>query len=141
MSLVQHARRELELAGVYRDDPAYAQSIAAAVAAFASYGHSGGSASVGIITLHRLLQFQPLTDLTDDPAEWHEVGVQDGKVLWQSARMSQAFSTDGGKSYYTLDERDQAGCSNADAPRHDTVRKPAGEEPPDDAPPVPCSAP
>ena len=47
-SLVEHAKRELELCGQTAEDPAYAASIVAAVEAFASYGHSGGSASVAI---------------------------------------------------------------------------------------------
>ena len=43
MTLVEHAKRELELLGQTAEDPAYAASIVAAVAAFSSYGHSGGS--------------------------------------------------------------------------------------------------
>ena len=38
---------------------------------------------------------EPLSPLTDDPAEWIE--VVDG--LWQSRRLAQAFSQSGGKAY------------------------------------------
>lgn len=106
MSLVEHARRELELSGQFAEDPAYAQSIVAAVAAFASYGHSGGSAGVGIHQLTTLLQFGNLSPLTDDPDEWHNVSKMSGSEMWQNRRNSEAFSTDGGKTYYLLSERD-----------------------------------
>ncbi len=107
MSLVDHARRELELCGQFDEDPAYAQSLVAAVAAFASYGHSGGSAGCGIDQLTTLLRFEPLSPLTSDPAEWVGVGEQDGKPLFQSARRSEAFSVDGGRTYYLLSDRER----------------------------------
>jgi len=110
MSLVEHAKNELELCGQFKDDPAYAQSLVAAVAAFASYGHSGGSAAVGIAQLHRLLQFLPLSPLTNDPAEWQEVGTQPaaaagwGSPMYQSRRSSACFTTDTTfATYYDLD--------------------------------------
>ncbi|PZG12961.1 hypothetical protein C1I95_24780 [Micromonospora craterilacus] len=106
MSLVEHARRELTQCGQYAEDPAYAQSIIAAVAAFASYGHSGGSAGIAIHQLTTLLQLGNLSPLTDDPDEWHNVTDKAGEELWQNRRNSEAFSTDGGKTYYLLSERD-----------------------------------
>jgi hypothetical protein len=117
-SLVQHARHELEACGQFAEDPAYAQSIVASVAAFASYGHSGGSASVAIEQLTALLSFQNLSPLTDNPNEWCDVGEQSGYPLWQNRRNGTAFSTDSGKNYYLLDERDRLGVSNDDARRH-----------------------
>jgi hypothetical protein len=67
MSLAEHARRELELCGQYAEDPAYSESIITAVEAFASYGHSGGSAMIAREQLHTLLGFGALTPLTADP--------------------------------------------------------------------------
>jgi hypothetical protein len=107
MSLVDHARRELKLCGQFDEDPAYAQALVAAVAAFASYGHSGGSAGCGIDQLTTLLRYGTLSPLTDDPDQWHEVGTQDDKPLYQSARRPEAFSVDGGESYYLLSDRDR----------------------------------
>ncbi|MER7331677.1 MULTISPECIES: hypothetical protein [unclassified Micromonospora] len=104
MSLVEHAKRELELCGQFAEDPAYAQSLVAAVAAFASYGHSGGSAGIAIHQLTTLLQYGNLAPLTDAPDEWMHVTDADGG-LWQNRRNSEAFSTDGGKTYYLLSER------------------------------------
>lgn len=97
--LVAHARRELTLRG---DDQRMIDCLTETVRAFASYGHSGGSASVAIPTLNHLLQFKNLTDLTDDPSEWMVVARDEetGKVvLWQSRRNAEAFSKDGGKTY------------------------------------------
>lgn len=96
-NLVKHARRELERCG---NDDDFDSSIINAVKAFAKYGHSGGSASVAIPLLNELLQFHNITPLTDDPKEWNEVGDE----MWQSARNSEAFSEDGGKTYRLVSE-------------------------------------
>ena len=104
-TLVEHARRELELSGQTAEDPSYAASIVAAVAAFASYGHSGGSAEVAIEQLHDLLRFRPLSPLTSDPDEWFDQGEISGTPLWQNRRDSAAFSRDGGQTWYFVDDR------------------------------------
>jgi hypothetical protein len=107
--LVDHARREMELCGQSAEDPAYTQSIIAAVAAFDSYdGHSGGSHECAVHQLMTLLQGQTLSPLTDDPDEWHHhaedaAGVPGG--LWQNVRDSAAFSGDVGKTFYFVDGR------------------------------------
>ncbi|WP_329047075.1 hypothetical protein [Streptomyces sp. NBC_01422] len=106
--LVAHARRELCILGEDRDT---IRGLCKVVQAFADMGHSGGSAPYAIAYLERLLRFQPLTDLTDDPAEWidrHAEGMTP-TPLWQSQRNSEAFSTDGGKTYYLLSEQQAAG--------------------------------
>ena len=104
MSLVEHARRELRLCGQTAEDPEYAESIVKAVESFASYGHSGGSAMVGIEQLHTLLKFGTLSPLTADPAEWLDRSEMSSAPLWQSSRNPGAFSEDGGKTYYLLDD-------------------------------------
>lgn len=103
-NLVEHARRELEVCGQTAEDPGYAASIVAAVAAFASYGHSGGSASIAIEQLHRLLQFGHLSPLTDDPEEWENRSEMSGTPMWQNRRNSAAFSEDGGKTFWLVTE-------------------------------------
>jgi len=97
-NLLQHAKRELELIG--ETDEQFKNMIMNVVGAFAAYGHSGGSASVAIPMINNLLQFKNLTPLTNDPHEWVNV---DSK-LWQNSRNPEAFSTDGGKTYYLLSE-------------------------------------
>lgn len=104
MSLVEHAKRELELCGQTAEDPGYAASVVAAVAAFASYGHSGGSASVAVEQLHRLLRQEALTPLTDDPEEWEDRTEVSGGPWWQNRRDSRAMSHDGGQTYWLVDD-------------------------------------
>lgn len=105
MSLVEHARRELELLG---EDEWMKEGMLKTIAAFAEMGHSGGSASIAIPMLNDLLQHKNLTPLTNDPAEWIDQSslTADGNHLWQSNRNYEAFSLDGGKTYYLLSERD-----------------------------------
>ncbi|MEV6897486.1 hypothetical protein [Amycolatopsis sp. NPDC051372] len=97
-NLVEHARTELELLG---EDPVYSASLVATVAAFASFGHSGGSAACAREQLHALLAFEPLTPLTDDPDEWCDVAEYGpGTPLWQNRRNPAAFSNDACKHYW-----------------------------------------
>lgn len=105
-NLVTHARRELELCGQYASDPEYSESLIRAVRAFASYGHSGGSASVAIAQLAALLRFQNLSPITSNPEEWFDHGEMAGKGtrLWQNVRNGALFSDDGGLTYYDVNE-------------------------------------
>lgn len=105
MSLVEHAQRELELSGQWSEDPAYSQSIVCAIAAFASYGHSGGSAMVAIAQLHALLQFKPLSPLTSDPDEWIDQSEASGRPMWQNRRDPSVFSEDGGQTWYSVEDK------------------------------------
>lgn len=95
--LVDHARHELEILGVAEDDK---QNILNVVQAFADAGHSGSSDAWSIGLIAKLLKFENLTPLTDDPAEWNDVG----EGMWQNVRRSEAFSLNGGRSYYLLSE-------------------------------------
>jgi hypothetical protein len=103
-NLVDHARRELELIG---EEPWIVEGLLKVVEAFAEMGHSGGSASIAIPMINSLLQFQNLSPLTDDADEWirhtEEVWGAKGGV-WQNKRNPEAFSNDGGKTYYLLSE-------------------------------------
>jgi hypothetical protein len=106
--LVTHARRELRIVG---EDPDTIRGLTNVVQAFADMGHSGSSAHFATLYLDKLLRFQPLTELTSDPAEWidrHAEGLT-SSPLWQSRRNSEAFSNDGGKTYYLLSEQEAAG--------------------------------
>lgn len=123
MSLVDHARRELERIG---EEPETIDWYCRVIAEFASAGHSGGSAMVTIPVLHELLQFKALSPLTDDPDEWVDrTEISGGVPIWQNVRDSTAFSEDGGKTYWLLSERDAAGSMEA-TPLH--TSEPANQE-------------
>lgn len=101
--LVKHARRELILLG---EDKETIDGYLKVIQAFADMGHSGGSASVAIPTITTLLQYKNLKPLTDDIHEWEHVGdaTPEHPNVWQNIRNGEAFSHDGGKTYYLLSE-------------------------------------
>lgn len=107
--LVQHARRELQLAGLFASDK-YSGMLGPAVLklveVFAAQGHSGMSAHVTIDLFSRVASFKALTPITSRKSEWRklardEIG-RDG--VWQSLRQSSLFSENGGKTYYDVDD-------------------------------------
>ena len=117
-NLVEHARTELSLIG---EEPETIRGYLNVIQAFADMGHSGGSASVAIPVIHELLQFKNLRPLTDSPDEWMDVsGVSGDGAMWQNRRNSEAFSDDGGRTYWLLSE---GGHSGNRAPRHDSEKE------------------
>lgn len=120
-NLMIHARRELELLG---EEPEIVDGYLKMIQIFVDMGHSGGSASIFIPTLNRLLWFKNLTPLTDDPDEWvhhtEEVWGEPGGV-WQNVRNGEAFSDDGGKTYTLLSE--EAPTSESDKPKHHSAHR------------------
>ena len=127
-NLVDHARKELALLG---EEPDTIDWFCRVVEEFASYGHSGGSASVCIPMLNELLQFKNLTPLTDNPDEWLYHGPDYGGPIWQNIRNSEAFSKDGGKTYYLLSERVTRSWKNLwlqVTPYHDSIGRDGGDE-------------
>lgn len=127
-ALVAHALTELEIIG---EEPEITAMYLRVIQAFADFGHSGGSASVAIPVINELLQHHALSPLTDDPDEWlyHTPDVwgdAGGKGIWQNRRNSEAFSEDGGKTYYLLSEGDEG----EDYPVHESQKKenPGGQE-------------
>lgn len=105
-NLVHHARTELQIIG---EDEQTTLGILRVIQAFADMGHSGGSASIAIPMITDLLNYKNLSPLTNDPSEWmfHDGSVAGGDGVWQNTRNSEAFSTDGGKTYTLLSERSE----------------------------------
>lgn len=104
-NLVKHARRELSLAG---NGPEIDDHVLEMIKIFSAAGHSGysGFYTIGLIT--KLLNFENLMPLTDDPDEWYYHDYDRSgysKGIYQGIRNSEAFSFDGGKTYYLLSER------------------------------------
>lgn len=127
-NLVAHARRELRIIGEDRDT---VEGLCRVIQAFADMGHSGSSAHFATLYLDKLLRYQPLSDLTDDPTEWidrHAEGMTT-RPLWQSKRNPEAMSTDGGKTYYLLSEQEAAGdIATTPLHRSKSVPRSAAEE-------------
>lgn len=113
-NLTSHAQRELELAGLFDQDSDYEGMLGEAVLelmqTFSSQGHSGFSALLTADIFGRLVKWEPLTELTDNPNEWNDLREEfdPGDVVgmeFQSNRKPSCFSSDGGKTYYDLDEQ------------------------------------
>lgn len=104
--LAEHARRELETIG---EDPDWIESVVKMVEIFSTYGHSGGSSIIAIEQLRELLQGHNISPLTNDPEEWFHhgsdsIGYVHREEFWQNKRNGEAFSQDGGKTYYLLSD-------------------------------------
>ncbi len=106
--LTEHAEYELSLIGMgaNTEDPinkAMHDHIIHMVSEFSKEGHSGFSAGYAINMLTKLLNFEPLSELTYAPDEWVDVSEMSGEPLWQNKRNSKIFSRDGGKTHYSLE--------------------------------------
>jgi len=90
-NLVEHAKKELELAGLLDKDSDYAGQMGEAVLkmiqAFAAEGHSGGSAQMAIQIFETLVRFQPLAPLTGADDEWFD----HGNGVFQNKRLGSVF--------------------------------------------------
>lgn len=107
-NLYQHAKRELELAGLFDKDSDYGGMLGDAVLrmieVFAREGHSGFSASYTRHLFHKLANYEQLTPITDSPEDWTNVD-EHLKGTWQCKRNPALFSEDGGKTYHSVEER------------------------------------
>lgn len=105
-TLVEHATRELEIAGVPEEIGA---KILHVVEAFQTHDfHTGDDAQYVVEILKEVLLWKNLSPLTDDPAEWNFVGGDIPGVtkgIWQNNRRTEAFSHDTGVTYYLLSDK------------------------------------
>lgn len=90
--LVDYAKKELELAGLFDKESDYDGKLGKAalelVEKFADQGHSGFSASMVTQIVTKLMQYEPLTPLTGEDDEWMDV---DGQGLYQNKRYPSVF--------------------------------------------------
>ena len=110
--LIDHAKRELDLAGLFDKDSDYDGMIGKAVMelckCFADQGHSGFSANWVLDLFRRLGKYEPLTPITDDPKDWNDISEMSGRgspKMWQCKRNPSLFSENGGKSYYDVKDK------------------------------------
>lgn len=102
-NLTDHAKRELQLAGLFDKKSAYDGQLGVAVMelvkVFADQGHSGMSAGIVLQLFNRVAKWQPLTPIGSTKDEWQQI---DDK-LWQNKRSPSVFSKDAGKTWYDID--------------------------------------
>ena len=110
--LVEHAKKELELAGLFDKDSDYEGMVGKAVMdlmkCFSNQGHSGFSASMVMDIFGRLGKYKTLSPVTDDPDDWQDVsdfGGGEKKKMWQCKRCPSLFSENGGKTYYDVNDK------------------------------------
>lgn len=110
-NIKEHAKRELELAGLFDRDSDYNGMIGKAVMelckCFSGQGHSGFSANWVLDIFNQLGRYKTLTPITDDPNEWTEISKEMGgkKDLWQNKRDPSIFSENKGKTWYCVDDK------------------------------------
>ncbi|UKD55172.1 hypothetical protein L3Q65_46220 [Amycolatopsis sp. FU40] len=96
-ALGDHAAYELDYQGIVDPDRA---RIIAIVGNFADYTDPAARAAA-LQQVQTLLQFKPLSPLTSEPAQWIDQSSLSGeRQLWQSKRDPDAWSHDGGATYY-----------------------------------------
>lgn len=107
-NLVDHAERELKLAGLLEADSDYNGALGKAVLElielFSKQGHSGFSATLVRELFNRCSNFENLTPITSNEEEWEDMSNYGGDPLWQSKRNPTYFSKDKGKTWYNLNE-------------------------------------
>jgi hypothetical protein len=90
-NLVSHAKRELELAGLFGKNDFYdgytGKAVLELVEVFAKQGHSGMSAPLTIKLFKELADFKPINPITGNDDEWEEVGDN----TYQNNRLSSVF--------------------------------------------------
>jgi hypothetical protein len=115
-NLVDHAIRELELAGMITKEAneddiegsynnLVSKSVIELIRLMSSQGHSGLSASMVTHIFDLLSKYKTLTPISDNPKEWNDVSDMMGdEPCWQNNRDPSYFSTDGGKTWYSVDD-------------------------------------
>jgi hypothetical protein len=108
--LISHAKFELERAGITDDKPyeaMIAKDILDLCDVFSKQGHTGFSAKVTLDLFNRLANFRTLSPITSDPSEWEDTskyGSGKNPKMWQNKRNPAIFSSDGGKTWYDVDD-------------------------------------
>ena len=107
MSLIEHAKRELKLAGYDLNDIEddmngwMAENVLELMEVFANQGHSGMSAPYCIELFSTLAKYDVLSPLTGEDNEWVDIwdserGGLGGNSLYQNIRCSHIFKDETG---------------------------------------------
>lgn len=94
-NLHDHAERELRAAGYFDTDGMYGgmlgHAVLAVIDAHAAQRHSGASNGICVRAFQHLAMFEPLSPLTGEDNEWHEVGPG----VFQNTRCPRVFKENG----------------------------------------------
>lgn len=104
MSIIEHAKRELKIIGMFAEDAddmnaEMTKNILDLLDVFSKQGHSGFSAQYCIEMFYQLAKYKSLSPLTGEDSEWVEVSVDDGVPLYQNKRLSSVFKNSNGEAY------------------------------------------
>lgn len=88
MSIISHAKSEMELAGFSARE---AEHMAKVMELFFDEWDSGGAVHIMAPILTRCIAGKPLTPLTGEDWEWNDVSEYSPAPAWQNARCSTVF--------------------------------------------------
>lgn len=104
MNLTEHAKKELQLAGLFDKDSDYDGALGHAVMelieVFSKQGHSGFSAGRVISLFKKVANYECLMPLTGNDDEWNDVSRYGGSSLFQNNRVSSVFKRKDNRAYY-----------------------------------------
>lgn len=108
-NLIEHAKREMKLAGLYDADSSYGgmipEAVLALIEAHSKQDHSGGSHYTTLGIFNRVVNYKALSPIGSTIDEWFKRDYQTaGADCWQNNRQSSVFSHDGGKTWYDIDD-------------------------------------
>jgi len=119
MSLIEHAKTELEIAGLFDETGDFykgmtGKAVMELIEVFSKQGHSGASAPMVADIFQKLANYKPLGPITGKDEEWVDVSIHnDTKKTWYQNKRCSALFKDGkdGKAYYidAIIKRDQNG--------------------------------
>jgi hypothetical protein len=104
MTLIEHARQELEAAGMFSEKGDFyggmtGKSVMELIEVFSNQGHSGMSAGIVSSIFNKLADFKPLGPLTGRDEEWSEAWDD----VLQNKRCSGVFKHKDGRCTYNYD--------------------------------------
>jgi len=95
-NLLSYAEDELNRIGMTENSPdemnvEMRKHIVHMIKEFSKEGHSGFSGRYALNILTKLLDFKPLTPLTGEDDEWHDVSIYGSNTKYQNKRCSSVF--------------------------------------------------
>jgi hypothetical protein len=123
--LIEHAYRELDIARLFAEQPDIAGCVLKMIEALARHDvHTGETFDIVTKMVWDLAHKRPISALTSHPSEWERLA---GKPpTWRSIRDPDAYSNDGGKTFYRTDRPDRLFATvrrYEEGSRHDAQRR------------------